>query len=59
MMATSRLRFGSFTPASWTSAAHALAPSLVHMTSNRLGISIVEEAFLAFLLHRALEAGDA
>jgi thiopeptide-type bacteriocin biosynthesis protein len=38
----------------WPEAIGYLLPSYVHMAANRLGISIAEEAFLAFVLHRAL-----
>jgi hypothetical protein len=34
---------------------HAIAASLLHMTNNRLGITIAEEAYLAYLLRRAIE----
>jgi hypothetical protein len=31
-------------------------PSLMHMTSNRLGVSVVDEVYLALLAHRSLTA---
>jgi thiopeptide-type bacteriocin biosynthesis protein len=38
---------------------HHIAASLLHMTNNRLGITIPEEAYLAFLLRRAIESNAA
>jgi thiopeptide-type bacteriocin biosynthesis protein len=39
----------------WQEVVSWVLPSLVHMTSNRLGISILEEVYLATLLHGALD----
>jgi hypothetical protein len=39
---------------SWDKAVRYLLPSYVHMTSNRLGITITEEAFLAYVLSKTL-----
>jgi thiopeptide-type bacteriocin biosynthesis protein len=36
-----------------------LLPSYVHMTNNRLGVRIVEEAYLAYLLRRTIEDAGA
>ena len=56
------------TPArTWAACAPYLVPSFAHMTNNRLGVTIPEEAYLAHLLHwtlgrsgpaTALAAGD-
>jgi hypothetical protein len=40
----------------WADAAAYLGPSFIHMTSNRLGINILEEAFLARTLRLSLDA---
>ncbi len=39
---------------SWDVAVLAIVPSYIHMMNNRLGVSIHEEAYLAYLIHRAL-----
>ncbi len=33
-----------------------IVPSYAHMTNNRLGVSITEEAYLAHLIYRTLNA---
>lgn len=38
----------------WSQAVYALAPSYLHMTNNRLGVTPVEEAYLAYLITRTL-----
>ncbi|MDB4950868.1 MAG: lantibiotic biosynthesis protein [Gemmatimonadetes bacterium] len=38
----------------WEFAVAAIVPSYVHMMNNRLGVSIQEESYLAYLIHRAL-----
>jgi thiopeptide-type bacteriocin biosynthesis protein len=38
----------------WGSCVRHLLPSYLHMANNRLGISIPEEAYLAYVIHRAL-----
>lgn len=49
-----RLRGPAGAPLSWPAALDHLAPSYLHMTSNRIGITVVEEAFLGFYLARLL-----
>jgi thiopeptide-type bacteriocin biosynthesis protein len=39
----------------WPAAIEYLLPSYAHMTANRLGITMAEEAFLAFILQRSLQ----
>lgn len=39
----------------WHSAIFAIVPSYIHMLNNRLGIPILEEAYLAHLIARAIE----
>jgi hypothetical protein len=45
---------------SWFGCVRKILPSLMHMTSNRLGVSIPAEAYLAHLVWRVLaeERGD-
>lgn len=43
----------------WRAAVKHIMPSLIHMTSNRLGVTIPEEAYLAHLLARALRGESA
>ena len=51
--AAGRLRFAQGGGASYADAVARLLPSYLHMTSNRIGISVLEEAFLgAYLAHR-------
>jgi hypothetical protein len=38
----------------WEHCVRALLPSYLHMTNNRLGISVAEESYLAYLLAREL-----
>jgi thiopeptide-type bacteriocin biosynthesis protein len=38
----------------WVNALWALAPSHIHMMSNRLGLRVAEEAFLAYLIEQSL-----
>ncbi|MCG8459845.1 MAG: thiopeptide-type bacteriocin biosynthesis protein [Holophagales bacterium] len=45
--------------ASWRQSLRQLIPSYLHMTSNRLGISVIEEAYLAQLAGRILSASYA
>ncbi|HVX41151.1 MAG TPA: thiopeptide-type bacteriocin biosynthesis protein [Gemmatimonadaceae bacterium] len=45
--------------ASWGLCVEALVPSFVHMTSNRLGLSVPEETYVAHLIRRALAATHA
>jgi thiopeptide-type bacteriocin biosynthesis protein len=40
--------------AEWSDACHLIVPSYVHMMSNRLGVTIPEEAYLAYLATNAL-----
>ena len=40
----------------WDFAVPAIVSSYVHMMNNRLGVSIQEESYLAYLIHRALGA---
>lgn len=42
--------------AGWEAVVAAIVPSYVHMTNNRLGITIQEESYLGYLIHRALGA---
>lgn len=42
----------------WTVAASWLGTSLIHMTNNRLGISIPEETYVAHLIHRVFDAAE-
>jgi thiopeptide-type bacteriocin biosynthesis protein len=38
----------------WDAAVRYLAPSMIHMTNNRLGVSIAEESYVTTGIHRAL-----
>lgn len=40
----------------WTAAVQAICSSYLHMNNNRLGISIQEESYLAYLINRTLQA---
>lgn len=42
----------------WTIAASMLGASMIHMTNNRLGISIPEETYVAHLIHRVFDAAE-
>lgn len=53
-----RLRFFEQHSRAWEQASLQLGSSHIHMTSNRLGISIPEEAYLAHVLSDALEQSD-
>ncbi|HEX8391775.1 MAG TPA: thiopeptide-type bacteriocin biosynthesis protein [Longimicrobium sp.] len=48
------LRVGGSPAESWERAVAGIVPSYAHMMNNRLGITIQEESYLAFLLNRAL-----
>jgi hypothetical protein len=39
--------------ANWGWCLEWVVPSYLHMTSNRLGLTIAEESYLAHLIHRA------
>jgi thiopeptide-type bacteriocin biosynthesis protein len=41
---------------SYIAAARSIVPSYIHMTNNRLGISVADEAYLAHLIRRTLSA---
>lgn len=51
-----RVEAGGAAGASWERAVGAIVPSYVHMTNNRLGITLQEESYLGYLIHRALAA---
>lgn len=50
------LRKGGSRIHDWSEAVWRIVPSYMHMMSNRLGILIPEESYLAHLIHRALRA---
>lgn len=50
-----RVRVAGAAARTWTRAWQALVPSYLHMTSNRLGITVQEESYLGYLITRALE----
>lgn len=52
--AAGEVTFGGQHARTWRSCAAQLFPSLTHMSNNRLGLSIPEEAYLAYLAHWAL-----
>ncbi len=43
----------------WEGAVAAIASSYVHMMNNRLGVTIQEESYLAYLIHRSLGGAPA
>lgn len=45
---------GEYVFPGWNAAVAGIVPSYVHMMNNRLGVSIQEEAYLAYLIARAL-----
>ncbi len=49
-----RLVKGGIVPVRWEQAVGMIMPSYAHMMNNRLGISIPEESYLAYLIMRAL-----
>ena len=53
-----RLLQGATVLEDWTESVQAIVPSYIHMTNNRLGISIVEESYLGYLITRALPTSD-
>jgi thiopeptide-type bacteriocin biosynthesis protein len=42
----------------WAVAGPRLGSSIVHMTNNRLGVAIPEEAYVAHLIHRVFDAAE-
>jgi len=51
-----RLQFGASRGPSWNACVAALLPSLLHMTNNRFGVSMSEEAYLGHLGAAAFSA---
>jgi thiopeptide-type bacteriocin biosynthesis protein len=49
-----RVRVGGAPAETWERVVQGIVPSYAHMMNNRLGITIQEESYLAFLLNRAL-----
>ena len=45
-----RLQFEGTAPSSWQQAARRIMPSYLHMTNNRLGVSVQEESYLSVLI---------
>lgn len=54
-----RVRVPAGPAATWEGVVMAIASSYVHMMNNRLGITIQEESYLGYLIHRALERAPA
>lgn len=52
-----RVQVGGRPAESWDHVVAGIVPSYVHMMNNRLGITIQEESYLGYLIHRALGAG--
>ncbi len=51
-----RVTVGGQVVPSYLAAASAIIPSYIHMTNNRLGISVADEAYLAHLIERTLNS---
>jgi hypothetical protein len=46
---------GSNAACDWDTCVEQIIPSYIHMTNNRLGVPPAEEAFLAYMLSRAMQ----